>query len=167
MAHPHSNLIRIVDNIEIDIAALAALTGVIGTGKIDASRAQGFRTLMQRGRIELDGTGVGSGAGGPVFVGFSDQDSLSKIEQAIEADPQSIQDDPAMEQAGRKIFQLGFLSQQDSALAGQNFSKKHRQSFIEATSLVYFAYNTDLNAAISAATQVKIFVEHIGVWLRD
>ncbi len=170
MAHPHSNLTRQIDNIEIDIASLAAVTGVVGLSRIDASRANGFRTVAQKGIITCDGTYTTTPTGGPVAVGFTNAShSLAEIEESIENDPQSRDDLPAEEQAGRKIYWLGYLSPAPNAM-GQNWvsvNLRHKATVIEGQSLTYFAYNTDLNTAIPAASQIKIFVEHLGVWLRD
>ncbi len=166
MAHPHSNLTRQVDNIEIDVASLAAITGVLGASRIDGSRAHGFRTVSQRGMISIEGTGT---AGGPLMIGFMQGGfNLAELEEAIENDPQSRQDEPAMEQAGRRYYLIGYLpritNSNPNAVA---FHTKHQLSVIEGVGLQFFAYNTDLTSAISATTQVKIFCEHLGVWLRD
>ena len=168
MSHPHSNLTRQIDNIEINIADLAAVSGIVGTSKIDTARAQGFRTVQQKDILTLDGTGVGSAVAGPILVGFAEAVlSIAEIEEAIENDPQSQKDQPATEQAGRKIFFLGYLGTEDSNQSQVRFTTKHKVSYIEGTNLLYFAYNTDLNTNVSATTQVKIFCEHLGVWLRD
>ncbi len=168
MAHPHSNLVRQIDNIEVSVASLAALTGVVTPSKIDASREQGFRTLMQRGIIQLHGTGAGSAVAGPLAIGFTQADlSLTEIEEAIENDPQDQTEEPANEQARRKIFWLGFISTEDKSLSTIPVRTSHRLSILEGSALSYFAYNTDVATAISASTQVKFFIEHLGVWLRD
>ncbi len=167
MAHPHSNLVEITDNLEISIAGLAAITGVVGASKIDANREQGFRTLFQSGNIAIDSAGD---QGGPVFVGFAQQDlSLAQIEEKIEADPQNSDDTNQSELAERRVFPLGFLSTEPNAQGKQlsRVNTRHKWSFIEGTAMSYIAYNTDLTTAMPADTQVKIFVKHTGVWLRD
>ncbi len=167
MAHPHSNLQNLYDNVEIDISALAAITGVIATSKIDGSRGMGFRTLMQEGSLEYESAAL---VGGPVLVGMAGPSlSLTEIEEAIEADPQSSVDRPAVEQISRPIFILGFLQAvaKASVKSATTFRKKFQWSFPEGTQLTFFAYNTDLTTAIGASTQIKIFCKHTGVWLRD
>ncbi len=168
MVHPHSNMIRQVDNVEGNISSLAAQTGLQIPGKIDAARLNGFRTLKQSGIIQLEGTAEASPTGGPIMVGFHAPDmSLAELEEAIENDPQSSAD-PLNEQARRAYFVLGYLQTSGSGTgSNRTFSKRFQWSYIEGTSLAYFAYNTDLTTAIPATSQIKIFCEHLGVWLRD
>ncbi len=166
MAHPHSNLVRQVDNVLITTDALAAITGVLGAGKIDTARLNGFRTLAQRGFIQWSNS---DGSGGPVMVGFCEAAmTLAELEEAIENDPQSSQDTPAIEQAGRKYYLLGYLS----GIAGQpgnfkEFATKHKASYIEGNAMNFFAYNCNTATALDASNQIKVFCEHLGVWLRD
>ncbi len=167
MAHPHSNLVQVFDNLEIAVASLAANTGILGASKIDNSREQGFRSIMQEGNIK----GVAFAEdNGPILVGYANSAlSLSEIEETLEADPQSSFDKPAGEQVSRKLSFLGYLS---GPAAGADVSKdfvtKHRESFPEGTSITYFVYNTDTATAITANSQtVKIHIKHVGVWLRD
>ncbi len=167
MAHPHSNLVNLYDNVEIDISSLAAVTGKFAQGKIDASRLMGFRSLMQQGNIVYESSAI---VGGPIMVGFTSAGlSLTELEEAIEADPQSSIDKPAIEQTARPFFVLGFLEAVAKASVSsiRSFSKKFKWSYPESSSLEYFAYNTDLSTAIGASTQIKIFCKHVGVWLRD
>ncbi len=167
MAHPHSNLVRQVDNLEIDVASLAAITAVTGTSRIDAAREQGFRTLVQRGVISVDGTMVAAPTGGPIMVGFSNLDTLDEVEEAIENDPQDMQDTPGVEQAKRFLNIVGYLYPSVEGIRHFAFEHKFRMSAIEGTSILWFAYNTDVTSALPASSQVKIFCEHLGVWLRD
>ncbi len=168
MVHPHSNLTRQIDNIEIDVSALAAVTGVTGASRIDGNREMGFRTLMQRGCIDFKpGTPA---VGGPMLVGFAENGlTLAQIEEAIENDPQADPDPVSKvlnEQARRKIFVLGYASSQ-LEFQFTTFSRRHKWSYPEGTAMLFFAYNTDLNTAIAASSTIQIFCEHIGVWLRD
>ncbi len=166
MVHPHSNLTRIVDNLIITTDALAAVTGVVGTGKIDATRLNGYRTLSQRGYIRHRNS---DGAGGPIMVGFAQAGmDLSEIEEAIEADPQSMVDQPATEQAARLYYLLGYLNGgSDLVSTFKAFNTRHKASYIEGASLPYFVYNTSTGVALDASNDVQIFCEHLGVWLRD
>ncbi len=122
---------------------------------------------MQRGTIELNGTGAASGVAGPLMVGINGPNlTLAELEEAIENDPQSL-DDPLNEQAGRFFAVLGFLHTGGDGINFRDFSRRFKQSYIEGIGMTFFVYNTDLSTAVSASTQVKIFCEHLGVWLRD
>ncbi len=167
MAHPHSNLQNLYDNVELDISSLAAITGVVGASKIDGSRLMGFRTLMQEGSIAYESAAL---VGGPILVGFAGPAlSLTQIEEAIEADPQSSVNTVPVEQVSRPIFILGILEAVAKASVSsiRSFKKKFQWSYPEGAQMNFFAYNTDLNTAIGASSQVKIFCKHTGVWLRD
>ncbi len=171
MPHPHSNMFETYDNQLVSLNSLAAVTGVISDSqKIDSSRSQGFRTLLQEGVLKHQ---AGDGAGGPLLVGFTDGGlSLSEIEEKIEADPQSQSDRPTLEQARRRIFILAYVDT-DSGGAGTNvgaiqrFRTKHQWSFIEGVGCRYFVYNTNSATAMDAANSLEMFVKHAGVWLRD
>ncbi len=167
MVHPHSNLVRVIDNINITTDALAAITGVVGPSKIDASRKQGFRSVMQRGILQLHNS---DGSGGPIAVYLIEPGlSLAEAEEAIENDPQGSQETPENEITTRKLWLLGFI-QRDASGGGSEwtpFSKKHGITVIEGSTLNYLAYNTSLGVAMDAANFVSIYCEHLGVWLRD
>lgn len=170
MAHPHSNLVQVFDNLEINVSSLAALTGILGNSKIDGARIQGFRTLMQEGNVELDGSGTTSPAGGPIIVGFAQGElNLAEVEEALETDPASSGDVPRTEQARRQIFIFGYIQMPFSGHDGMAFmfAKKFKWSYIEGVPLNYFAYNSDLTTALPSTTEVKIHCKHVGVWLRD
>ncbi len=169
MAHPHSNLVRQIDNVEINIANLAALTAVLGPSRIDAARENGFRTVVQEGTISLDGTVLSAPTGGPVMVGFTTDLSLVELNGAIENDPQDSMK-VNNEDATKKIFVLGYLHSVNTggnANASMLFKKKFQLSIHEGETMQFFAYNTDLTESIPDTSQVKIFCEHLGVWLRD
>ncbi len=129
MAHPHSKMIRQVDNVEIDIASLAAQTGTLQAGKLDSARLNGFRSLRQSGIIQLDGTIRSSPTGGPLMVGINGPDqTLVELEEAIENDPQS-SGDPLNEQARRPYFVLAYIpTGQPSDLMYARFRTNHKWS---------------------------------------
>lgn len=167
MTHPHSNLTKITDNQNINTSALAAVTGILSPSKIDASRLQGFRSVQQKGIIQFFNS---DGSGGPLAVYLIEPGlTLAEAEEAIEADPQSSMDVPAIEHLKRKIWFLGF-TQRDSSGGGSEwteFKTNHKISVIEGVALNYMVYNTNQAAALDAANSVLIFCEHLGVWLRD
>ncbi len=168
MAHPHSNLVRLIDNFEFTTNSLAAVTGILGASKIDGSREQGFRTLMQQGFVASKDN---DGSGGPIRVYMLEADlTLAEAEEAIENDPQDAQDVPATEHARRWIAHLATVrgdSTNEAASNTRSFSKKHQRSYPEGSALNYLIYNTDTSDALDAGNTVQIYCEHIGVWLRD
>ncbi len=108
MPDSHSNLIELIDNLEISGNSLAAVTGAIGlSARIDVAKENGFRTVAQEGVLLHRDSDT---AGGPVLVGFASvKYSLAQIEEKIEGDPESMADEPAMEQVRRRIYFLGYL----------------------------------------------------------
>jgi len=124
---------------------------------------------MQKGNVTPDGLALTAPTGGPLLIGFADGGlSLAEIEEKLEADPQSSVDVPSTEQQKRRLFILGYCNLSDlNMLTNFRFTTKHKWSFIEGVAMNYFAYNTDLTTALPATSQLKIHVEHIGVWLRD
>ncbi len=167
MAHPHSNLVRQVDNLEINISSLAAVTGILGASKIDAARENGFKSLVQKGIIALDGSVVTAPTGQPIMVGLT-RLNLANLEVAIENDPQNSL--PVNQEDAKKFYWiLGYLNTYDASSEGSTFkfSTRHKITVIEGTALQFFAYNIDTVTGIPATSQLKIFCEHLGVWLRD
>ncbi len=169
MPDAHSNLVELIDNLQIAGDALASKTGVIGlSARIDVAKKQGFRTVRQEGVLEFNGS---DGSGSPILVGFcSAKLSLAEIEEKIETDPEGSDDVAPMEKARRRIYTLGYMQPSGGgANVGQNlaFSKRHKVSFIESEGMQYFIYNIDTSAALDASNAMKIFCSHLGVWLRD
>lgn len=166
MPHPHSNLVSITDNVNIDGSSLAANTGVLGPSKIDATREQGFRTLMQHGVIDWQAS---DGSGGPLLVGFTTQDmSLAQLEAILEQDPQDDFDPDEREISRRRIHKLGYLQVTNGGPVGValEIRRKIQWSYPEGSSMNYFIYNIG-GAALDAANNVRFFCTHTGVWLRD
>ncbi len=162
----NQGLTRVIDNLEPTGNSLAAVTGKLVTSKIDASREQGFMSLVQKGRITFRAS---DGAGGPVAVYLIQPGmSLAEAEEAIEADPQSPVDLPAVEQVKRRIWMLGFVQ---PIISGEfshfDFHTKHKIVTPEGSNLEYMIYNTNLSVALDVSNSVQIYCEHLGVWLRD
>ncbi len=165
MAHPHSNLTRQVDNIEFNTSNLAAATSLLVASRIDSSRANGFRTVSQRGVVTWKDA---DGSQGPIMVGMvNDAMSTTELEEAIENDPQSSSDRPGIEHAERRYYLLGYLHLGPASNDFFTFNVRHRLSIIQGITLQFFVYNTDLSTALDAANSVQILCEHLGVWLRD
>ncbi len=164
MVHPHSNLVRMVDNVVITTSSLTALTALVGASRIDASREQGFKTLMQRGFLKWKDN---DGSGGPLMAGMVQPGlNVAEIKEMIENDPQDSVDTPAKEQAERKYFLLGYLNSEDGSHAFTKFQTTHQIPVIEGATLNLFVYNTG-SSSLDAANTFQFFVEHLGVWLRD
>ncbi len=167
MAHPHSNLHEIYDqSINLSGDGLASKgVAITISGKIDAARLQGFRTVMQDGIASLLGN---DGSGGPIGVGLALASlGAAKIKEVIDSDPQSRDDDPDVIQASRRIYWLGWIP---SHVGGSDnwmkFNTKHRFSIQEGIALDYFIYNAGINA-LDADNQVLVTCRHLRVWLRD
>ncbi len=166
MAHPHSNLVSITDNVNINTSSLAAGTGILGASKIDAARERGFRTLFQKGVVDWQGS---DGSGGPVLVASLTEDmTLAQFEAIIEQDPQDDFDPEEEDISKRRWFKLAYL--QVSAGGGEGVTKeintRTKWSYPEGSAMSYVAYNIG-GSALDAANNVRIFITHTGVWLKD
>ncbi len=169
MVHPHSNLIRIVDNIEIDVSSLAQRAGALGVSNIDAAKEMGFRTVVQRGIVSW--VVPVAGQAGPLYISIVQVDlSLAEAEESIEADPQDSKEEPANEQSRRMNYPIGFARETEGSLGDIHsflFDTRHKISVPEGSTLAFMAYNTSRTTALAASNSLNIYCEHLGVWLRD
>ncbi len=160
-------------NVSFQLGTLAALDAIQSVTKIDASRTQGIRITKLVGQWFIDALTAGQG---PILVGMSTGlDSAAKVEEALEADPQDLQDVPAMEQANRRVAPQAVLTQDsDGAVGGGDghwpVQRKQYMPFRqieEDNGLELFAYNLGAAPLSSTDPLVRFVGVCVGEWLRD
>lgn len=163
MAKNSENLAIVYDDVTIALGALATKTGILGTGKIDSSRLNGFRVMKCEYWISYEGKTSGEG---PIMIGAASGLTLTNIESAIEGDPQS-GIDPLNANTKLPVWPLEMLPEgptvQNEIMKG---SFNPRWSTPEGFNFVWWAYNCD-GGALTTGTDVHIFAKFYGVWLRD
>lgn len=155
--------------VTLTLGALAAEDCIATTSKIDASRTEGFRIMRSEIAVAYKGMTQGEG---PIEVGMAFNADQDEIEQCIEADPQGMNDVGQVNlqhQANRPVFPIGVIQAQE--VSGKLFEGAFRVfkptwSVPEGGLLSWYAYNGD-NAALTTGGEVRFFVKHYGVWLRD
>ncbi len=160
-------------NVAFQLGTLAAKDAIQATTLIDASRTQGIRITKLVGQWFIDTLTAGQG---PILVGMSTGlDTAAKVEEALEADPQDLQDVPAMEQANRKVAPQAVLTQDsDGAVGGGDghwpIQRKQYMPFRqieEDNGLELFAYNLGAAPLSSTDPLVRFVGVCVGEWLRD
>ncbi len=103
------------------------------------------------------------------IVGLSLGLSAAEIEEALEADPQGIEDVPAVDSANRKVWPIWILAAnaEDDAQQIQRYDDipvlfRERP---EGSSFVWFAYNASLVTITAGA--VTITASWVFDWMRD
>ncbi len=160
----------VYSQIDFPIGALASLDAIgLVDPKIDGSREQGFRLLKTQYWLEFVGLVDGEG---PVLWGWSVGLTAAQIEEAIEADPQSVFDE-ANRDTNRPVFPIGMyntdpVATNTTTLNAQMFvgEFKPRWSIREGNFLSTWAYNVDAGALTSGA-ELRGICKHFGVWLND
>ncbi len=160
-------------NVAFQLGTLAAKDAQQAVTLIDASRTQGLRITKLVGQWFIDALTAGQG---PILVGMSTGlDTAAKVEEALEADPQDLEDVPAMEQANRKVAPQAVLTQDsDGAVGGGDghwpIQRKQYMPFKmieEGNGLELFAYNLGSAALASTDPLVRFVGVCVGEWLRD
>lgn len=153
------------------IAAISL--GTLGTNDtisvaltIDGSRDQGIFLKKMKAGFQLNGLTTDDG---PLLVGLALAMSAAEVEEALEADPQGVDDVPASEQANRKVFPIGFFTQGkdpvDADLIPLRRVKFPWKEISEGQNLFMFVHNYGGNMTTGAA--VTMIWTAVQEWLRD
>ncbi len=166
-------LVQVFDNdITFNLGTLAALDVVQVNSKIDGARNQGFRVVKSSVHFMMGGKTTDEG---PIMIGVACNALSPEVEEIMEADPQSPSDN---DERGMGVFikplfmitknelELPLASAPSERLSFTFTYGKNGWSVPEDQQLAYWAYNMD-DAALTTGTQLRIFAEHFGVWLRD
>ncbi len=105
---------------------------------------------------------------GPLYVGYATTDlSVTEIKEGIEAQPRSMSDRIAKEQAGRPIRKVGgFAGRQPNEDLNDGISKRTKLGFVLAESMEVsmWAKNMDPNT-LTTGTLIRIQGNLYGRWL--
>ncbi len=133
--------------------------------KIDAARTRGFRVLKLKGHAHVafmdSDEHIVFGVAGPGLSG-------AEIEEAIESDPQSPQDNVNIELSMRPVWPLGILGG-STDLGGSpsaSFEETIRWSFPQGQAMLWWVYNTTAST-LNVSTTFSVVCKIFGVWLRD
>ncbi len=152
---------------EVALSTLANLTAISVATLIDTSRLQGMRLKQLKAAVSYKGKTVGEG---PLMYGLCSQDlTNAEIAEALIADPQQIQDEPANEQGNRKVFPLGVI---EAGLAADEANQPLRdvrypwKMIEESQGIKFWVFNIDGNA-LTTGTEVTFTAAVVGEWLND
>ncbi len=134
---------------------------------IDGSREQGIRISKLKTCLSYEALET---LIGPVVVGLSVGLSAAEVEEALEADPQGMQDTPAMEQTDRKVFPI-YMIPARTEVNNRNIQKFETiedwpfREIDEGNSLDMWAFNIDGSALTAGIITLGMVLT--GEWLRD
>ncbi len=153
--------------VELAVGALASLDAVSAASKMDSSQSQGFRFKKVKGAISYkDKTTLE----GPILFGAAMGGDASEIEEALEADPQGTNDNPAGERSNRKVWPIAMIPAA-SETDGRN-AKLMREVYWpfkekrEGDGILFWAYNMD-TATLTTGALITAWFTYFGTWLRD
>ncbi len=150
------------------IVANLATTKVQGQAiAIDGSRTQGVRIKKMMGAVTWEGKTT---IEGPLLYGIATIDlSNAEIEEALEADPQGENDQPASDQGNRQVFPLGLIPA--SVLISAAHTQHYRRwnwpwkTIPEGSGLKFWVQNLD-SATLTTGTLVNFSCVIVQEWLR-
>jgi len=164
-----SELQKLFDDRQLALSSLAADTALTSITKLDGNKQQGFRILKLRGWADLIGKTEGDG---PIIFGFAAGDiGVTKIKEALDADPSGGVTDPpsyeAIMQSKYPIWILGVFPRTNAEAVKQiHYDRKIKWSVGEGRGFDFFVYNSGGSALTPGAT-LENFAEILGVWLND
>lgn len=173
MADNHGRMVVQHINQSFQLGTLAALDAIAQVTKIDAARLQGITVKKVVGNWFIDALTAGQG---PIMVGMEvGLSSAALIEEAIEADPQGIDDTAAMEQSNRRVAPQAVLIQDSDGAVGGGDGQWNQQRKVympfrnipEGSGLGLWAYNLGSAALSSTDPLVRFVGTVVGEWLRD
>ncbi len=151
------------------LATLAASTALLEPTKVDASREQGFRVTKIETMVGFTGKTAGEG---PILWGLAFGQTAAEIEEAIEDDPQGMQNAANVElqeHQNRPVWPIGILD--PAAVAGvidegKVIVLRPNWSAPEGGTMDFFAYNFG-SGTLTTGTVMRYVYKLFGVWLRD
>lgn len=155
------------------LGALVARTAITSSLTIDASRSQGVILKQLKGAWHWINKTL---LEGPIIVGFSIDLSAAEVAEAINADPQHINDIPATERANRKVFPLfqtdhaGTVGMYPDEGSGDAASYKEVnlpwKQILEGQGLQFFCFNAD-TTDLTTGMIIEFNWVAVQEWLRD
>ncbi len=158
-------------NQSFQLGTLAPLDVIASVTEIDASREQGIRVKKIVGNWFIEDLTAGQG---PILVGMEiGVPSAALVEEALEADPQDIDDTVAMEQANRAVMPQKLLTHSMDTEGSPGVLNYQEDIYLpfrnipEGTGLGLWAYNTSAAALSTTDPLVSFIGTVVGEWLRD
>ncbi len=177
MGHTNEAFQIFYDNVEIDLAQLAALTTIATSSKIDTARTQGFRVTRMEMYVGANLDLSASGALQSIMFGYAmNPVNTQAITDALVADPQQgfTMADARLDPM-HPVFPVCMFVRPDLTSADQGITVnnglpiviKQPWSCPEGGSMLYWAHNTHDADALEGANNIRIFNKIFGVWLKD
>ena len=160
---------RTRDVITHTLGTLAPGDFILGATKIDATRLQGCRVQKMHSQIHYEGL---TALDGSLLFGVSNALTVGELAEWRDADPQFEGDPEEEEKSQRHAITLGAVQNQGggtSSVSGDGPWRTHKGypwDIIEGTTFNTWVQNID-TSALQTAGVVRIFLECLGVWLRD
>ncbi len=156
------------EDFSLAVGALAGNDLVGGATKIDGGRLNGFRVVKTR--LIGSFTGKTTAEGGVIWgLGIFPTASAAVVESILEADPQSALGQ-TFKQEGTWVKPMGMMRLEEtegSLHPGAGFVDVDiNWSVPEGAELMVWAYNQQ-SGALTTGTVLNLFMQHMGVWLRD
>ncbi len=151
------------------LATLNASTALVEPTKVDASREQGFRVTKIETAVAWTGKTDGEG---PILWGLAFGQTAAEIEEAIEDDPQGMQNEAGrtlQEHQNRPVWPIGIVSPSGVAGVldeGKVIVLRPNWSAPEGGTMDFFAYNFG-SGSLTTGTVMRYVYKLFGVWLRD
>ncbi len=168
MATGKQQVVYLLNN-SITLGTLAAQTTINAATQIDNARLQGMRIKKMKGAFRLINLTQNDG---PILYGFTTGLSTAEVTEALLADPQSVDDVPAVERGNRKVFPIGILSNgaETTPVLEQPLMWRRIRfpwpEIPESQDLAFFAFNLDTSALTTGAT-LRFDGVVVGDWLDD
>ncbi len=153
------------EEVLLTVGALSAGAAKTQQTKIDSAREQGFSIKKAKYNMVYSGKTDGEG---PVLFGYSIGLTAVEIAEALDADPQSSQDAPAVDEANRRVYPLEWIPI-DSTESSRAIDMRLKRYSIpwtidEGITLSWFVR---ANGALTTGMLVKIASVYYGEWQRD
>ncbi len=152
---------------ELQVGALANVAAVAVATQLDGAHEQGVRIKQLKLGMSYKNKTAGEG---PIIIGLcANTLNVTEIAEALNADPQGIDDPPATEQGNRKVFPIWMIptgltdDDETSVLTEVHYPWKEMD---EGSGLKLFAFNIDGNT-LTTGTEITVFGAAVQEWLRD
>ncbi len=149
----------------IALLTLANVTAIIGNLDIDSTREQGVILKQFKAAFSLVGNTAGEG---PIVYGLCTELTALEVAEAMNADPQFMDDVPASEQANRRVFPVGIFNSNANSSEHHDLEEVHYpwKEVPENQTLKWFVFNGS-GAALTTGAVATIVAAAVTDWMRD
>ncbi len=159
---------QVFDDVTLTIGALASKDMVSTPSKIDAGKEQGVQLDQLTYGMTASGIAVGEG---PTVFGIAIENHTQDIEDAIEADPQSMFEQVEDATAKQRVFPLGFIPIRSAAPTRMSFELTRvpnlpRWKVREGDAVQWWLYNQS-SGTITDGAALLFFARWGLKWLND